>query len=181
MVALFSSFSPTRWLGIGSYILSLTACLVAWRRGRGDRETSRIFGTLTGVQLLLLMDMFFEWRWALHGFWVEHAMQAGLYGERRGPQRLVLILLALAGTSLLIWIMLALRERPGATAAVAGSVLGVGLWCCECISYHDMDGILYRMEGKFMLVSLLWLGIAIVTSTGAWLDSLNMERGRFSR
>lgn len=171
MVALLSSFSPTRCLGIASYILSLTACLAAWRHSRANRQMSSFFGALSGIQLLLLVDMFCEWRWAVHAFWAEHAMRAGLYGERRGPQRIVLVLLALAGTGLLIWIARSLRDRPGAAAAAIGTGLAAGLWCCECISLHDIDGILYRMEGKFMLVSLLWVGIAILTSAGAWLDA----------
>jgi len=56
-----------------------------------------------------------------------------------------------------------------------GTLLSVVLWCCEWISFHWADQVFYHIIGRMMLVSLLWIGLALVTCIGAWLDG---KRGR---
>lgn len=121
------------------------------------------------VQTMLLLDMVFEWRWALHDLWVQEAMRASVYGERREPQLLVLMVLMLALCGAAIWVLRKMHGQKGAAVASVSTLVSVGLWCCESISYHDLDRIFYRMVGGVMLISLMWLGLALIVVQGALL------------
>ncbi len=100
-------------------------------------------------------------------------MNLGVYGERRPPQVLALLVLFGVLAIATIWICYRFRGRPGLAMAVTGTVLSVGLVCCESISYHYVDMIFYRMVGYVMAVSLVWIGLALITCMGALLDRRN--------
>jgi hypothetical protein len=135
-----------------------------------NRVTDRLFAWLTGVQLCLLLDMAFDWRWKIHDFWMREAMMAGVYDRRRLSQVLVLGLLCLAAALASRSLLLRFRRKPGAALAMTGTLLSVVLWCCEWVSFHWADQVFYHMIGKLMVVSLLWIGLALMTGIGAWLD-----------
>ncbi len=163
-------FSLTRILGIASFVASLALCGWRWRRCAEGDVFKTLFAALASVQAVLLLDMVFDWRWRLHSFWMMEAMQGGWYGQRRGPQLLVLLALgAVAGLSVAL-IVRRLGNRPGAALALLGTVLSAGLWCIEAISLHAVDGVLYTRVGGAMVVSFLWILLAVVTCTGIWMD-----------
>lgn len=163
-------FSVTRTIGLAAYAVSLLSCLMRWAKCRQDRQSGRIFAVLTSVQLALLLDMAFDWRWKLHDYGMRVAMMRGIYGERRAPQLLTLEVMAAILFVAVAMVLYRFRHRVGATLALTGTMLSVGLWCSEALSYHFFDRILYVMVGKAMLVSFLWCGLALVTCLGVWKD-----------
>jgi hypothetical protein len=170
MIAGYEWFSPTRTMGLLSYAVSLGACAWRWVAGRRLGRPARVYLLLTAVQFGLLIDMTFDIRWKLHEFFMTRAVEHNVYGERRDPQLVALVLLIgvlLVGAS---WILRRFRDRPGLVLAVSGTMLSVGLWFCEMLSYHFVDHVMYSMVGELMLVSLLWLGLAATTCYGVWLD-----------
>jgi hypothetical protein len=68
------------------------------------------------------------------------------------------------------------RGKLGAAIAAGSTLLAAGLWCCECLSYHFVDAVLYRLVGKVMIISLVWISLAAVTCFGAWLDGARRRR-----
>ena len=170
MIAGYEWFSPTRTIGLLSYAVSFGACAWRWlvegRRGRPSGE----FLLLAAVQLGLALDMAFDVRWKLHEFFMTRAMDLHVYGERRDPQLVALVLLGGVSVIVVVWILRRFRSRPGLAVATSGTMLSIGLGFCEMLSYHFMDHVLYSMVGKLMLVSFLWLGLAMTTCYGIWLD-----------
>jgi hypothetical protein len=170
MVGLHEWLSPTRTAGLAAYAISSLACAARWANCRRNRIPSRPFGVLAAIQLGLLLDMAFDWRWKVHDFWMRKAMASGVYDLRRFPQTLALGLLIFGASLACAAIVYRCRNRPGAALALCGTLLSVGLWCCESISLHAVDRVFYHLVGKLMLVSLLWVVLAVVTCFGVWLD-----------
>jgi hypothetical protein len=170
MVADLEWFSPTRAVGLTAYTASLLACASRWARYRKRDFFHRLYGVLAGVQLFLLLDMAFDWRWKLHDMGARLATELGVYGERRMPQTLALMVLSLALVLVFAWVFCRFRRRIGVALMLAGTLFSLGLWCLECVSLHAVDAVLYRMVGAVMRVSLVWICVAFVTCWGAWLD-----------
>jgi hypothetical protein len=163
-------FSMTRTIGLAAYATAMLACLVHWARLRRAGKSPSIFGGLAGVELILLLDMAFDWRWKLHDFGMRQAIADGAYGNRRTPQVVLLVVLFAVLASGVGLTANRLRKRPGAAIAASGTLASVGSWCCEAVSYHDLDRLLYFHVGKTMLVALLWVGLSGITCMGVWLD-----------
>ena len=181
-VFLLHSISLTRWAGIIAYTFSLGVCLLAWQKRRRSGDSDKVFAFLAAAQLMLLLDMIFEWRWQLHDYWMHEWISRGVYDQRRTPQAAALWLLILVAATLAFWLARALRGRPGAALASLSTLLSAGLWCCEAISYHFVDQVLYQMAGGLMLVSLIWVCLSVTVGLGAWLDRRGRDsRGRGSR
>lgn len=170
MVAVYEWISPTRIVGLAAYGASLLACLLRWASSRKSGAVSRPFALLSAVQSFLLLDMAFDWRWKLHGFWMQEAAALGVYDQRRLPQALALGFLLLVSVVVCFAILSRFRSRAGLAIALTGTMLSLGLWCCECISLHMLDQFLYHLIGGVMAVSLLWTALAMVTCFGAWRD-----------
>jgi hypothetical protein len=168
--------SMTRAIGLAAYGISLLSCSIQWARRSQRDESSHLFALLAGIQLAMLLDMAFDWRWKLHAYLMRMAMAQGVYGERRAPQLQALVILAVILLLCCSAILYRLRRRtghrtslrPGLALASIGTMLSLGLWCSEALSYHFLDQVLYRMVGRAMLVSFLWCGLAALTSLGAW-------------
>ena len=183
MIAEIGWFSPTRMTGLFAYSCSLAACVWRWsvarRREMRRSAGSGVFSFLAGVQLALVLDIAFDLRWKLHAFWMDEATALGVYGERRGPQLVVLLLMSCLSIFGLVWIARRFGATRGVATAVTGTMFSVGLWCCEMLSYHYTDQVLFHMVGKVMVVSLLWLALATTTCIGAWMDSNSQHKSRF--
>jgi hypothetical protein len=170
MVAGYEWISPTRVAGLAVYSVTTLACALRSLRCRREDVSGRIFVVLAGVQFALLLDMALDWRWKIHDYWMREAMNLGLYADRRSPQLLALLALGLMLVlgCLLLWHRF--RQRPGLSLALIGTLLSLELWCCECLSYHFVDAVLYRLLGKLMAISLVWIGLAALTCFGVWMD-----------
>jgi hypothetical protein len=170
MVDLHEWLSPTRTAGLSAYTISALACAVRWANSRRNRVPGRPFGLLAAVQLGLLLDMAFDWRWKVHDFWMREAMATGVYDQRQFPQALALGLLILGALLACAAMVYRYRSRVGVALALCGALLSVGLWCCESISLHAVDRVFYHSVGTLMTVSLFWIALAAVTCFGVWLD-----------
>ncbi len=173
----YGYFSLTRVFGMLSFVVSFAACIWRWRRCRLSGASSTVFMGLAAVQLGLLADMAFDLRWKLHEIWMTDAMQGGWYGERRGPQLLVLTGIGCLTALGTVLILRGFEARPGASIALLGTFLSVELWLVEAVSLHGVDGVLYRQLGGAMVVSFLWLVLAGVTCAGIWMDGVRVSAG----
>lgn len=164
-------FSITRTIGLTSYTVTLAVCSMRWIRSRQAGLQGKIFALLSCTQLILLLDMAFDWRWQLHEYWMRQAMVHGMYGERRGPQLLLLIaLIAVLGICAVILLIRFWHEK-GKALALTGTLLSVGLCGGEAVSYHDLDRIFHATVGGAMLVSYLWAFLCALTCLGIWIDA----------
>ena len=163
-------FSATRICGTAGYGLSLLTCLIASVRYRRDGVRRTWLKILTAVQALLLLDMVFNWRWLLHDYWMREAQAQHVYEARRSPQLLLLVVLVLVLAIVAVGILKQFRGRTGVTIAVLGTLLSVGLWCIETLSYHYLDAVFHAMIGGVMAIGLLWIALALFTCAGLWID-----------
>ena len=174
MVNGFDWLSPTRAVGLAAYLASSLVCAIRWvkcgARHRWGHGSGSPFALLTGVQALLLLDMAGDWRWKLHDAWMREAVAKGVYGDRRGPQLFALVVLVAALAAGAALIFHRFRSRRGVALAMMATLLSVGLWFCEAVSYHFVDALFYRPIGNVMSISLLWVCLAIATCFGVWLD-----------
>jgi hypothetical protein len=172
MIWAFDGLSMTRVVGLAAYASAVAACAWRWWRERQRyRKGGGVFGVLAAVQLSLLLDIAFNLRWKLHEFFMQEAMNHGVYGLRRSPQLLALWMLIGAAALCCALILSRFRRRPGVAIAVAGTLLSLALRCAEVLSYHGLDAILYAQAGKVMLVSILWMALTLLTCLGVWIDS----------
>ena len=171
MIWAFDGLSATRVVGLAAYTSAVAVC--AWRwwlDRRNERRSGSVFGVLAIVQFVLLLDIAFNLRWKLHGFFMQEAMDHGVYGLRRPPQLLALWMLVGVSTLCCAFILSRFRHRRGAAIAVAGTLLSVALRSAEVLSYHNLDAVLYAQIGKVMLVSILWMALTLLTCLGGWID-----------
>ena len=169
MSLLIAEVFPARTLGIIAYGGSSCACAVRWWFGRRNRR-GRPFGALTLVQLALLVDMIFDLRWKIHALLDQEAMNHGVYGGRRAPQLVALVVMVLVATFAAFVVAAKYRNRLGALLALSATIASVMIWGSEVISYHWMDALLYSSIGPFMAVSLVWLCFAVVSCVGTMID-----------
>jgi hypothetical protein len=170
MVAYHEWLSPTRLTGLTAFTASLLACVWRWVMYRKRDVSRRLYAVLAGMQLCLLLDMAFDWRWKLHDLGVRVTTGLGIYDLRQTSQLLALAVLFLTVVLFSIFIFYKFRRRLGLALALTCTLLSVGLWWVECVSLHYLDEVLYRMVGVVMMVSLMWVGLALVTCLGIWLD-----------
>jgi hypothetical protein len=167
--------SPTRVTGLADYGAGFLACAARWANCRKKRVPGMPFVLLAAVQLCLLLDMAFDWRWKIHDFWMRNALAHGAYDQRRVPQALAVGILALGVLVGGGFILVRFRRRIGLAMAFSGTLLSAGLWCCEWVSFHMIDQVFYHRVGNVMAVSLLWTCLALVTCFGVWLDGRSPE------
>jgi hypothetical protein len=175
MVAIVGGPSLTRIAGVIAYAAGLAFCTGRWRQIRKRGRGSNLFAALALVQLVLLLDNVFNLRWKLHAVVDWTAASLGVYELRRGPQLLALCGLAALAVVLVWLIVVRFRERMGAALALGGTLLSVVLRCAEVVSYHNADAVLYRQVGGVMVVALAWIGLALVTCLGIWIDARSWQ------
>jgi hypothetical protein len=168
--------NPTRTVGLLAYGAAAVCCGIAWMRARSKRRNGRLAMLLMLIESVLLLDITFSWRWMLHQLFIDFAQRWHEYGVRRGPQIMVLIILA----ALLLLTLVAIRRffhGRGAALAVSGAVLSLALWCIEVVSLHQVDHVLYHPLGPVLAISLLWIVACLMTATGILIGSLDTRPG----
>lgn len=165
MVSLFFVASGTRGLGLAGYTVATAACGYAWQK----TAQKRAWLTLAAVQLVLLLDLIFNWRWKLHDRVVAFAMMDNVYDERRWPQKIVLAVVFVAMIALVLRLWEKFRRRGGLMVAIAATVLSMALRLAELISWHTSDTILHWPLAGAMVVTFLWFGLGMATAAGVWI------------
>jgi hypothetical protein len=123
------------------------------------------------MELLLCLDMLFEWRLLAHSWFAELFLERNLYNGRRNLQLVLLSALALL-------LLLALRAsyrhfrgRRGATLASSGLCLSLTLYAMEIISMHETDHALYHLVSGVMVIAYLWALSCALTFAGAMIEA----------
>jgi len=123
------------------------------------------------LELFLLFDAVFNWRWNLHRFLVKTAMEQAVYDERTLPQE---VLTALLASATLVAASVAIRHfwnRPGACLAICGGLISAEFWATEVISLHAIDLILERMVGPMLIIASVWIGSSVLIMLGVLWDA----------
>jgi hypothetical protein len=177
MVTIEEWLNPTRAVGLLAYGTAVTCCGIAWVRDKNQRQDGRLAGLLTLIEVTLLLDIAFNWRWTLHQLLMDSAQRANEYQIRRIPQLIVLLILLGILSLGLFRVRRFFRGSGGSSLAVSGVLLSVVLWCAEVISLHQVDHVLYHRLGNMMAVSLLWILACLMTSIGILMVSPEWKRG----
>jgi hypothetical protein len=122
------------------------------------------------LELFLVLDAAFNWRWVVHGFLINAAVGQHLYGKRKLPQELVLELLIGMMVAAVVLTLRYFRERPGACLSICGALISVAFWAIEVISLHATDTILQHTLGPIMLVALVWIVSSSIIAVGILWD-----------
>ena len=77
-----------------THLLTAIVCGAAWARNKEKRRDSRLAPCLAMLEAFLFLDAAFNWRWILHGMLVSAAVANGVYGQRKLPQVLALLIVA---------------------------------------------------------------------------------------
>jgi len=158
---------PDRQVGMASHLVAGVACGVVWARSGRAPRLALVLGLL---ELFLLLDAAFNWRWQIHGRLVSAAMARHLYGGRKLPQELVLGLLLGAVAAAMIFVFRRYRGRPGACVAVCGALISAAFWLIEVISLHQTDAVLEHSVGPIMRIALVWIVSTLMTAIGILRD-----------
>lgn len=174
--------TATHVAGLMAYGAATVACLFSRARAGRDPVMARVSALLAVVEALLLFDIVFNWRWALHNWLQDVFVAHHLYDRRRVVQVLMLAVVA-AALALAIWFVLR-RSRASrhqwALAAVCGGCLSVGVWCVEVISLHEVDRILYIRVAGVLVVAYLWALPCLLTTVSILLAARASALGRQS-
>lgn len=168
MIATVTSISPTQEAGIASHLLAAVACGVVWTKSRGQ---NRLTATLGLLELFLLFDSVFNWRWILHGFLVKTAMDQSVYDERTLPQEVLTGLLAIATLVAAATTIRHSWNRPGACLAICGGLISAEFWAIEVISFHAIDLILERKVGPMLIIASVWIVSSALILLGVLWDA----------
>lgn len=168
MIATVISISPTQEAGIASHLLAAAACGVAWIKSRGQNRLSATLGLL---ELFLLFDAVFNWRWILHGFLMKTAMERVVYDKRTLPQDVLTALLASATLVAAATTIRHFWSRPGACLAICGGLISAEFWAIEVISLHAIDLIFERMVGPILFIASVWIVSSALIILGVLWDA----------
>jgi hypothetical protein len=123
------------------------------------------------LELFLLFDAVFNWRWRLHDFLVKTAMELTVYNERTLPQE---VLTAVLASATLVAAAIAIRHfwnRPGAYLAICGGLISAEFWATEVISLHAIDRILERLVGPMLIIASVWIVSSTLIMLGVLWDA----------
>jgi hypothetical protein len=157
---------PT-FLGWATVVAYLAAVLACWNaaaaeakgtRRQGERYPS--FWSGLGLILLLLgINKQLDLQSALTSFGRHLAREQGWYDRRRGPQVLLIIIVAGIGLAALGWLALRVRQAsPGRRLAMMGLVFLIAFIIIRASSFHHVDVMLSLPLAGFKANWILELG-----------------------
>jgi hypothetical protein len=178
MIAPSDWISPTRVVGMATHLLTAIVCGGAWARNQENCRASRLAPCLAMLEAFLFLDAAFNWRWILHGMLMNAAVANGVYGQRKLPQVLALLIVASLPFCAMIMAFQRLQGRIGAIFAIFGGVFSAAFWMVELISLHATDIALQARLGPVMLIAVVWVLTSATTAAGIYWDA-RKPRGNF--
>ena len=173
-LAYTNDWNPTRALGTFSYVVTigitaLVVYLCSMRRKRHDPTNDMgLWISLLLCQVALLLELQLSLRFDAGQVLRGLIQEMGLYENRRQIQAMAFAVVCIPMISIGSLILYLVRRRATAVVlAVAGTLWSVSLFCLPLISLHTIDQMMYHHIGPVMLISLLWLIGAGMTSIGA--------------
>jgi len=170
MISVAGWTTPTRSVGMATYLFAATSCGIAWVRSGPVPRRRRLALFLAALEVGLFLDMVFNGRWLLHDLLEKEAIARNLYVQRVGPQLAALGLLGAAAAATIGLVLRTLRGRAGVSVAVCGVILSLSCWCAEVISLHAVDTVFHSTVNGIMLVSLIWVAGSLMTGLGILWD-----------
>ena len=157
--------TPVKASGMAAYLIASAACAIGAARA-ADSRIRRLAAVLCILDIGLLLDIAFNWRWKLYNSLKGDAVNHPWYNQRSGPQMVVLLALAVALIVSAAWLSRRFASARGAPLAICGALLSIGCWLTEVISLHATDAILYRHIGPLMIISFVWILGCAMTAAG---------------
>ncbi len=157
--------TPVKASGLAAYLMASAACAATVLLSV-DRRIVRLASILCALDLFLVSDIAFNWRWKLHDQLSWSAITHHWYAFRTGPQIAALAFLAIMLLLAAVSLGRRLSSIRGGRLALCGALLSIGSWFTEVISLHAIDAILYRSVGPLMVVCFIWMLAAITTTAG---------------
>jgi hypothetical protein len=174
--------TSTHVAGLMAYGAATVACLFSRARAGGDIVLAKVSALLAVLESALLLDIVFNWRWALHNRLQDIFVAHHLYDRRRVVQ--VLMLAAIAAALAVAFRLALRRPRPRrhwwTLAAACGGSLSFGIWCVEVISLHEVDRILYTRVAGVLVVAYLWALPCLLTTVSILMAARASALGRLS-
>ena len=154
--------NPTQVAGALSFTLTTLACLNA-ARGSTSRE-ARAWKVLSFVNALFLLEVLVGFRFRVLEFARTALKQDCLYDRLHGRVQGMVVVAVATGALLLVTIFLFSRSMPGGAArlAVSMTVVIFAFFAIEMISLHQLDALLYRPSGPFLMIGWVWIAAATV-------------------
>jgi hypothetical protein len=159
--------TPVKASGMAAYLIASVACAATAVRA-ADRRASRLAAALCALDVVLLLDMGFNWRWKLNEWLRTGAISHHWYSERSGPQVAVLVCIGAVLVSAGVTLSRRFLSVRGATLAISGALLSIGCWLTEVVSLHQTDAVLFHRAGPLMVVSFVWMIACAMTAVGMW-------------
>jgi hypothetical protein len=150
--------------GLAAYLIASASCGVT-AIGAADRRIKRLGAILGLLNVSLLLDIAFGWRWRLYDRLKDLAVAHQWYEQRHSPQIAALLVLAallLAATA----VTRRFFSSAGASFAIEGTLLSLACWLTEIISLHATDSILYHRVGPLMIINFVWALACLMTTIG---------------
>ncbi len=146
----------TKLTGLSAFATAAATCLLACAKASQHRWS---WFRLVIYFALLTVDVWGSFRFLLSGMFSHAAVVAGEYGERRGPQLVLLVVLLSFGAATAVSIARRTQPTLVRVACVASQLLLL-LFVAEVVSFHGWDAIMYRPVGGMMVIGWLWLCLA---------------------
>ena len=157
--------TPVKTSGLAAYLIASVVCAATAVRA-SQKRLRRFAAALCIIDLGLLLDIAFNWRWKLYDSLKEDAMSHHWYYERSGPQIAALLFLSIVLLVAAVFLSHKFASVRGAPLAVCGSILSIACWLTEIVSLHATDAVLYRSVGPLMVISFVWLLACLMTAVG---------------
>lgn len=157
--------TPVKASGMAAYLIATLACAAMAVRS-ADKRVIRLASILCTLDLALLLDMAFDWRWKLYFSLKGRALSHNWYNERSEPQIAALVIIAAIMLVAAAWLGRRFAPIRGAPLAICGALLSVGCWLTEVVSLHATDAVLYHHSGPLMVVSFAWMLASAMTAAG---------------
>lgn len=158
--------TPVKASGMAAYLIATLACAAIAARS-ADKRVIRLASILCTLDLVLLLDITFDWRWKLYFSVKRLALSHNWYNEQRSePQIAALVIIALALLAAAAWLGRRFAPIRGAPLAICGALLSIGCWLTEVVSLHATDAVLFRHAGPLMVVSFVWMLAGAMTAAG---------------
>lgn len=136
----------TQIVGIMVFAIAATAAFV-----RGGRQ----WISVGLVNALLCVEVVMNWRYAIRDAVVAVLQQENAYRGRAPWQVAMLVVLAIVGAILFIWLQRRFHGRL--RVAVLATAAMIVLFTIMLISLHGVDRLLYAPAGPIMRVAWLWV------------------------
>jgi hypothetical protein len=160
--------TPVKTSGMAAYFIASFACARSAARA-AETRTRRLAAAICALDVGLLLDIAFNWRWKLYDSLKDDAVSLHWYDQRSELQIAALVALAVALIVAAGWLSRRFATVRGAPLVICGALLSVGCWLTEVISLHATDAVLYRQAGPLMVVSFIWMLACGMTAAGIML------------